>query len=514
MAPGQGLEAVGSSATYTPDRTTRPTPPMPTVLALHLGGSTVHAAVAIRGRIDVLALDDQSMHLPAPALTDGPGLVRVLATAQARCLQVVDAVPDELVVVRPGGGVDDALLGEAARRARVPVPVVLEELRAVAALAAHGPAGVDPMLAPALGGIFWHRQGDAPTGPKPIVTREDLGVDAGRPERLPPAPSVVAVGPRTVFEEEAGTVRRRRMLPLPLLGALVVVVLGVLTVLLVLPDDDRAIAPPPEPFPATTVQATTVPVTTTVAPATALVSTTAPSTTIVVPTTASTAAASPTSEEPLLAVDPVTGETLSSAPVPAEAPATEEQPGEGGEGTPTTTTSPPQLGTVTLSGVGLTADATTDDERLLALGDDGNLVLADLVTVLGEPVGDTGWATDGLCAPTEVRRLVWGDLEVVLARDAVEGPSRMAQWFVSGDDASVSSLWTLERIGVGSTVADLRAAHGISLSLEQPLDRDPAGWFDTEPVLGDGIFGAVGNTTDTGRVLLMWAGNACQRRFG
>ena len=516
VAPGQGLEAVGSSATHNPDRTTRPTPPMPTVLALHLGGSTVHAAVASRGRIDLLALDDQNVYLPAPAPTDGPGLVRVLATAQARCLRVVDAVPDELVVVRPAGGVDDALLGEAARRARVPVPVVLEELRAVAALAAHGPAGVDPMLAPALGGIFWHRRGDAPTGPKPIVTREDLGVDAGRPERLPPAPSVVAVGPRTVFEEEAGTVRQRRMLPLPLLGVLVVVVLGVLTVLLVLPDDDRAIAPPPEPFPATTVPATTVPVITTVAPATALVSTTVPSTTIAVPTTAPTTTVTPpTSAEPLLAVDPVTGETFPPAPVPTEVPATEEQPDEGEEGTPATTTSPPQLGTVTLSGVGLTADATTDDERLLALGDDGALVLADLVTVLGEPVGDTGWATDGLCTPAEVRRLVWGDLEVVLARDAVEWPSRMAQWFVSGeDDASVSSLWTLERIGVGSTVADLRAAHGTSLSLEQPLDRDPAGWFDTEPVLGDGILGAVGNTTDTGRVLLMWAGNACQRRLG
>ena len=371
------------------------------------------------------------------------------------------------------------------------------------------------MLAPALGGIFWHRRGDAPTGPKPIVTREDLGVDAGRPERLPPAPSVVAVGPRTVFEEEAGAVRRRRMLPLPLLGALVVVVLGVLTVLLVLPDDDRAIAPPPEPFPATTVPATTVPVITTVAPATALAPTTVPSTTIAVPTTTPpTPAPPPANEEPLLAVDPVTGETLPSSPVPTEVPATEEQPGEGGDGTPTTTTLPPQLGTVTLSGVGLTADATTDDERLLALGDDGDLVLADLVTVLGEPVGDTGWATDGLCTPAEVRRLVWGDLEVVLARDAVEWPSRMAQWFVSGDDASVSSLWTLERIGVGSTVADLRAAHGTSLSLEQPLDRDPAGWFDTELVLGDGILGAVGNTTDAGRVLLMWAGNACQRRFG
>ena len=488
---------------------------MPTVLALHLGGSAVHAAVVIGGRIDVLALDDQCMHLPAPAPTDGPGLVRVLATAQARCLRVVDAVPDELVVVRPGGGVDDALLGEAARRARVPVPVVLEELRAVAALAAHGPAGVDPILAPALGGIFWHRRGDAPTGPKPIVTREDLGVDAGRPERLPPAPSVVAVGPRTVFEEEASTVRRRRVLPLPLLGVLVVVVLGVLTVLLVLPDEDRAIAPPPESFPVTTVPTTTMPVITTMAPATALEPTTVPSTTIAVPTIVPTIAVVPsTSEEPLLAVDPVTGETLLPAPGPTEAPVTEEQPGESGDGTSTTTTSPPRLGTVTLSGVGFTADATTDDERLLALGDDGDLVLADLVTVLGEPVGDTGWAADGLCTPAQVRRLVWGDLEVVLARDAVEWPSRMAQWFVSGDDASVSSLWTLERIGVGSTVADLRAAHGTSLFLEQPSDRDPAGWFDTEPVLGDGILGAVGNTTDTGRVLLMWAGDACQRRRG
>ena len=221
-----------------------------------------------------------------------------------------------------------------------------------------------------------------------------------------------------------------------------------------------------------------------------------------------------TSEEPLLAVDPVTGAPLPPAPVPTEVPVTAEQPDESGDRTSTTTPSPPRLGTVTLAGVGLTADATTDDERLLALGDDGDLVLADLVTVLGEPVGDTGWAADGLCTPAQVRRLVWGDLEVVLARDAVEWPSRMAQWFVSGDDASVSSLWTLERIGVGSTVADLRAAHGTSLFLEQPSDRDPAGWFDTEPVLGDGILGAVGNTTDTGRVLLMWAGDACQRRRG
>ena len=146
--------------------------------------------------------------------------------------------------------------------------------------------------------------------------------------------------------------------------------------------------------------------------ATALVSTTVPSTTIAVPTTApTTTVAPPTSAEPLLAVDPVTGETFPPAPVPTEVPATEEQPDEGEEGTPTTTTSPPQLGTVTLSGVGLTADATTDDERLLALGDDGYLPLANLVTVRGEPAGATARPPLGSGPPRElwVKKQLSGD---------------------------------------------------------------------------------------------------------
>ena len=210
-------------------------------------------------------------------------------------------------------------------------------------------------------------------------------------------------------------------------------------------------------------------------------------------------------------MDPVTGEALRPAPAPSE-----EQSGGGepGDGTPSTTTSPPRLGTVTLSGVGFTLDATTDTERLWAFGDDGEAALADLTTVLGEPVGDPGWGADARCTPPEVRRLGWGDLEVVLSRGAAGGPTLLAQWYLTGEDSTTTSLWTLERIGIGSTVADLLAAHGDQLTLEQPSDQDPAGWFDTEPLLGDGILGAVGNTSDTGRILLMWAGDGCRRRFG
>ena len=446
---------------------------MPTVLSLHLGGSSVHAAVSVDGRIDVLSLGDGRADLPAPSPTDGPGLVRVLVTAQARCVRIVDAVPDELIVVRPDVGADDATLGEAAARARVPVPVVLDELRAVAALAAHGPAGVDRSLAPALGGLFWHRSGDAPTGPKPIVTREDLGVGASRPDRLPPAPSVVAVGPRTVFEEDAPRSGRRGGPPTPLLFVLAVLVAGAFAALMVLRVDDRPIAPPPS-----------------------IVTTVVPSFPTSVPPVDASTTQPPVVDTATTSVPPVDASTTQPPAVDA----------------PTSTV--PHLGSVTLSGVGFTLDATTDGERLWAFGDDGEAALADLVTVMGQPIGDPGWGPDDRCTTPEVRRLGWGGLEVVLSREAAGGPTLLAQWYLTGQDSDATSLWTLERIGIGSTVGDLRAAHGGQITLERPSDRDPAGWFDTEPLLGDGIRGAVGNTSDAGRVLLMWAGEGCQRRFG
>lgn len=181
--------------------------------------------------------------------------------------------------------------------------------------------------------------------------------------------------------------------------------------------------------------------------------------------------------------------------------------------TPPATTIAPSLGRVTLSGVGLTLDAASADEVLVAFGDPSDGAVAELERAMGQAVGDTGWATDPSCTAAEVRRLSWSGLEVVLVRDGPEADGRLAQWHLSGRDSSETSLWTLERIGIGSTVADLRAAHP-GLSLEQPDENDPAGRFDTEPVLGDGIIGAVHRTSDSGRVLLMWAGEACRRWTG
>jgi len=486
--------------------------PMPTVLSIHFGTAAVHAAVSVDGRVDVLALADDRASVEAPDLADGRGLVRLLVDTHARCVQVVDAVPDGLLIVRAeGAGAIDPVLVEAARRARVPEPTILDEMRAVAALAANGPRGVAREFAPALGGIFWYQHGDAPTGPKPIVTRADLGGDS-RPDRVPPAPSVVAVGPRTVFEESGGAGSRRRGGSLRLVAAVVVVALGVLGALVVLRSDEQPIAPPLETVPVSTKAPSSVP------PTTALPTT--------VPSTSVLPAESPTSVPATTASSFTTvGSTMASTTEPFEAvPTTMVEDDEGADaGADTSTVAPtpegsattvaPRLGTVTLSGVGLTVDATTDDEVLVGFGDDASTVLEHVSGALGEPIGDSGWGPDGACTAAEVRRLGWGGLEIVLARESADDPGQLVQWFLDGPDSTRTSWWTLERIGIGSTVADLRAAHGAALSLEQPSDRDPAGWFDTEPVLGDGVQGAVGNTTDSGRVLIMWAGDGCRRRF-
>jgi hypothetical protein len=89
------------------------------------------------------------------------------------------------------------------------------------------------------------------------------------------------------------------------------------------------------------------------------------------------------------------------------------------------------------------------------------------------------------------------------------------QWFLSGADSVDSGFWTLERIGVGSTVADMRRAYSDGFSIVQAVETDPAGLFDLDAVgLDGGISGATSNTTDSGRVLQLWAGEACFRLFG
>ena len=546
----------------------------PSILALHLGLLEAHAAVDRAGRIDLVALGDDRAGMPMVlhVSTEGdvtvgeealrratvePGglidnvmgrllddgfveasgrtlpaetvLAHLLAQAYARCLRVLDGVPDQVVVVRAAGGPDESTYEAAAGRGLVGDIRILDEIRAWSAFGGHAPPGIkgmEPERTGVLGALLWLRHGDAPTGPLPIVTREDIEGAAPEPVRQPAPPSVVSIGPRSVFDAPQSTATpppsrsahgtgRPRRTPVPLLGFLLLAVLAVLGYLLIGGDDE-----PTPPVTTLSSTSTTEPPTTTTEPT--ITSTTEPPTTTTEPTITSTTEP-PTSTEPPLTTEPEVTTTTTTEPPP-------------------TTTRPP-LGPVSLSEVGLMLFAADDNSTVLDLGGSAVTVLDAVTGVLGAPDRDSGWGSDPRCVEPLVRRVGFGGLELVLVdADPADAPpagedgdpatsegettttvavpgvpgfgATFGQWFLSGTDSVNSGFWTLERIGIGSTVADMRMAYPVGFSIGQAAETDPAGYFGLDAVgLDGGISGAASNTTESGRVLQMWAGSSCSRFF-
>ena len=83
------------------------------------------------------------------------------------------------------------------------------------------------------------------------------------------------------------------------------------------------------------------------------------------------------------------------------------------------------------------------------------------------------------------------------------------------EDAGVRVLLehALDRIGIGSTVSDLRNVYGAALKVVQPIAGDPSGLFTTSES-GTFIDGITNGVSDKSRVRQMWAGTACQRVAG
>ena len=272
--------------------------------------------------------------------------------------------------------------------------------------------------------------------------------------RPPLGPSVISVGTRSVFDETKTAVGSpRRRRPMVVFSVVVALAIGGVAVML-LQDRNQSTLPSAGPVPVPTL----IPTTTTLIPTTSLL--------------------------------------------------------------PLETTTLPPFGLVTLAENGLLLRATTETQMLLGFGSDPNAVVDTLVGVLGDLTSDTGWVVDEACDSQIVRRVWFGDLEVVFTgdglADSTDAIDRFAQWFVEGADASESTLWTLNRIGIGSTVMDLTDAHPDELTIEHayPDSNDPAGYFRINPFrLGDMIEGVTGNTTSVGRVLQLWAGAGCPRVF-
>ena len=451
---------------------------MKTALTIYLGNDSAFAAVDVNGQISLLALSESEAGLPLKkSLGDidlynperkfpDEDLIQIelfladlFSKVIARCIRVIDIYPDEvlLVVSEDISNLDTHL--SAARRAQIKDMTIIEENRSLAALASYGPKGVSADYAPVIGGLFWARHGDSLTGPLPIVTREDLGATekvVSKPPVAPSAPSVLSLGDRSVFESQVSR-GKKTSINFSWLITILILCTGLASVYyFVFSDSQQSSQKELETavIPVTSVPVTSVPVT----------------------------------SVPVTSVPVATG---NEEVIEAES---------------------PELGVVTLAENGLLLLAGTATQLLLSFESPQEAVMSSLTSFLGQPNEEEVAAVDEICNSTDLQVFKFDDLEVVF-KSYDMGPIFL-QWFVSGDDANKTNLWTLSRIGLGSSVAELKQLPQSQILIEEvfPGTNDPAGKFQIDPFgLGMLINGLTSNTNEQGRILEMWAGEGCQR---
>ena len=451
---------------------------MKTALTIYLGNDSAFAAVDVNGQISLLALSESEAGLPLKkSLGDidlynperkfpDEDLIQIelfladlFSKVIARCIRVIDIYPDEvlLVVSEDISNLDTHL--SAARRAQIKDMTIIEENRSLAALASYGPKGVSADYAPVIGGLFWARHGDSLTGPLPIVTREDLGATekvVSKPPVAPSAPSVLSLGDRSVFESQVSR-GKKTSINFSWLITILILCTGLASVYyFVFSDSQQSSQKELETavIPVTSVPVTSVPVT----------------------------------SVPVTSVPVATG---NEEVIEAES---------------------PELGVVTLAENGLLLLAGTATQLLLSFESPQEAVMSSLTSFLGQPNEEEVAAVDEICNSTDLRVFKFDALEVVF-KSYDMGPI-FSQWFVSGEDANETNLWTLGRIGLGSSVAELKQLPQSQILIEEvfPGTNDPAGKFQIDPFgLGMLINGLTSNTNEQGRILEMWAGEGCQR---
>ena len=456
---------------------------MKTALTIYLGNDSAFAAVDVNGQISLLALSESEAGLPLKkSLGDidlynperkfpDEDLIQIelfladlFSKVIARCIRVIDIYPDEvlLVVSEDISNLDTHL--SAARRAQIKDMTIIEENRSLAALASYGPKGVSADYAPAIGGLFWARHGDSLTGPLPIVTREDLGATekvVSKPPVAPSAPSVLSLGDRSVFEPQVSR-GKKTSINFSWLITILILCTGLASVYyFVFSDSQQSSQKELETavIPVTSVSVTSVPVTSV-----------------------------PVTSVPVTSVPVATG---NEEVIEAES---------------------PELGVVTLAENGLLLLAGTATQLLLSFESPQEAVMSSLTSFLGQPNEEEVAAVDEICNSTDLQVFKFDALEVVF-KSYDMGPI-FSQWFVSGEDANETNLWTLGRIGLGSSVAELKQLPQSQILIEEvfPGTNDPAGKFQIDPFgLGMLINGLTSNTNEQGRILEMWAGEGCQR---
>jgi hypothetical protein len=214
-------------------------------------------------------------------------------------------------------------------------------------------------------------------------------------------------------------------------------------------------------------------------------------------TTATTTTAPAPTEAPTTTAAPTTPPTEPAPTEPATTPPAAEVPASAA---PSTTVAAPSI-VLARDGLGV-----------VAFGTDADGAVAALTAVLGPPTEDTGWVdplTISTCPGTELRRVSWGALAVLLGDPAATGTG-VRRFFaysygnVAGVEPQPAGFVTPEGIGVGASVADLRAAYpGVVLNPGEEGLIEPSFFVD------DNLRGIVTGDADTDSVTVVFGGPSC-----
>ena len=458
---------------------------MKTALTIYLGKDSAFAAVDVDDQIDLLALGESEAGLSIADAVDPYDsetklskedlthtelfMANLFSKIITRCIRVVDIYPDEVLLVVSEDISSPDVYFAAAQRAQIRNMTVIKEKRSLAALASYGPKGISADYAPAIGGLFWIRHGDSLTGSLPIVTREDLGATekvVKKPPVSPSAPSVISLGDRSVFDLQVDR-GKKKSVSLSWFVAFLILCAGSISVYYFVFSDSQESSK--KELENAIVPVVSVPV-------------------VSVPVVSVPVVSVPVVSVPVVSVPVV---TESEQVIEAES---------------------PELGAVTLAENGLLLLAGTAEQLLLPFDSPQEAVMSSLISFLGQPDRENITDGDESCGSTDLQVFKFDDLEVVF--ESYDMGPIFTQWFVSGKNASETNLWTLGRIGLGSSILELNKISESQILLEEvfPGTNDPAGKFQIDPFgLGMLINGLTSNTNDQGKILEMWAGEGCQR---
>jgi hypothetical protein len=212
-----------------------------------------------------------------------------------------------------------------------------------------------------------------------------------------------------------------------------------------------------------------------------------PMTTIAVTSVPSTASTPSTTRVPSTTVAPTTSPTT-VAPTTTAAP---------------TTTTVPAAAELTLRADGLGA---------VRFGADPDAVVDYVSSILGAPTTDSQWVPAfgqfGSCPGTEVRGVTWRDLTLMFGDESTVASGRRhffayAYGPAFGQSIDPAGMRTDDGIGIGSTVAQLRAAHPDVVL--RPADQVSRAGFG----LGESLNGTLTGTSDADVVQAVLGGIGC-----